>query len=103
MRRLVIGASHQLHELARAYYERAPEQTLRALAECLEKLASRGLLQLADAHAAASHFAFLVLGRALDKSLFCGDRPFSATELAAQSDSAVSVFLAAYAGRTGRD
>src|SRR5215469_9160689 len=33
LRRLVIGASHQLPALASAYYERAPEQTLRTLAD----------------------------------------------------------------------
>lgn len=96
LRRLVIGASHQLPELARAYYERAPEQTLRALAGCFRRLADRGLLRMADPEQAAAHFAFLVLGRALDKSLFCGDQPFTPAELAAQADAGASAFLAAY-------
>jgi len=48
LRRLVIGASPQLPDLARAYYERAPEQTLRALAGCFGRLAERGLLQPGD-------------------------------------------------------
>ena len=96
LRRLVIGASHQLPELARAYYERAPEQTLRALAGCFRRLADRGLLLMADPEQAAAHFAFLVLGRALDKSLFCGDEPFTQAELAAQADAGASAFLAAY-------
>jgi TetR/AcrR family transcriptional regulator, mexJK operon transcriptional repressor len=100
LRRLVIGASPQLPGLARAYYERAPEQTIRALADCFQRLADRGLLQPGDAPVMASHFAFLVLGRALDKGLFCGDEPFSGTELAAQADTGVSAFLAAY-GRHG--
>lgn len=97
LRRLVIGASHQLPELARAYYERAPEQTIRALADCFRRLAERGLLRTADPQQAAAHFAFLVLGRALDKSLFCGDEPFPPAELAAQADAGASAFLAAYA------
>jgi TetR/AcrR family transcriptional repressor of mexJK operon len=97
LRRMVIGSSPQLPELARAYYERAPEQTIRALAQCFGQLADRGLLQLDDPDVAASHFAFLVLGRALDKSLFCGDNTFSEAELAAQADAAASGFLAAYA------
>ena len=46
---------------------------------------------------AAAHFAFLVLGRALDKSLFCGDQPFTPDELAALADAGASAFLAAYA------
>lgn len=97
LRRLVIGASHQLPGLARAYYDRAPDQTIEALATCFAQLASRGLLRVADPNVAASHFAFLVLGRALDKSLFCGDQPFSNAELAAQADAGVTAFLAAYA------
>jgi TetR/AcrR family transcriptional repressor of mexJK operon len=97
MRRLVIGASHQLPALASAYYERAPEQTLRTLADCFRRLADRGQLRAPDPDQAAAHFAFLVLGRALDKSLFCGDQPFTAEELAAQADAGASAFLAAYA------
>jgi TetR/AcrR family transcriptional regulator, mexJK operon transcriptional repressor len=97
LRRLVIGASHQLPGLARAYYDRGPDQTIRALAAAFGRLAGRGLLIAADPDVAASHFAFLVLGRALDKSLFCGDQPFSPDELAAQADVAVTTFLAAYA------
>jgi TetR/AcrR family transcriptional regulator, mexJK operon transcriptional repressor len=96
LRRLVIGASHQLPALASAYYERAPEQTLRTLADCFRRLAERGLLRVPDPDQAAAHFAFLVLGRALDKSLFCGDQPFTAEELAAQADAGASAFLAVY-------
>lgn len=96
LRRLVIGASHQLPGLARTYYARAPEQTLRALAECFRRLADRGLLRVTDPGQAAAHFAFLVLGRALDKSLFCGDEPYTQAELAAQADAGTSAFLAAY-------
>jgi len=97
LRRLVIGASHQLPGLARAYYERAPEQTIRALGVCFARLASRGLLATDEPDVAASQFAFLVLGRALDKSLFCGDQPFGAGQLAGQADTGVTTFLAAYA------
>lgn len=96
LRRLVIGASPYLPEVARTYYERAPEPTLQALAGCFGQLAARGLLRISDPAAAAAHFAYLVLGRALDKSLFCGDAPFTAAELSAQADAGVAVFLAAY-------
>jgi TetR/AcrR family transcriptional repressor of mexJK operon len=96
LRRLVIGASPQLPALAAAYYERAPEQALRALADCFWRLADRGLLRIDVPDMAAAHFAFLVLGRALDKSLFCGDEPFTASELTAQADAGAAAFLAAY-------
>jgi TetR/AcrR family transcriptional repressor of mexJK operon len=102
LRRLVIGASHQLPGLARAYYDRAPERTIRALSACFATLAARGLLTADSPDAAASHFAFLVIGRALDKSLFCGDQPFTAAELAAQAEAAVTTFLAAYARKPGQ-
>ncbi|HEY9244041.1 MAG TPA: TetR/AcrR family transcriptional regulator [Streptosporangiaceae bacterium] len=101
LRRLVIGASPYLPEVARTYYERAPEPTMQALAGCFEQLAARGLLRISDPAAAAAHFAFLVLGRALDKSLFCGDVPFTRAELRAQADAGVVAFLAAY-GAQGR-
>jgi TetR/AcrR family transcriptional regulator, mexJK operon transcriptional repressor len=103
LRRLVIGASHQIPAVAAAYYERAPELTMRALADCFQELADRGVLRPGDPLVAASHFAFLVLGRALDKSLFCGDQPFTDAELAAQADAGVAAFLAAHApGETSR-
>jgi TetR/AcrR family transcriptional repressor of mexJK operon len=102
LRRLVIGASHQLPTLAEEYYERAPERTIRALADTFARLADRGLLAIGDPAAAAGQFAFLVLGRALDKSLFWGDQPFSDTELTAQADSGAAAFLAAYAAAPGR-
>ncbi len=98
----MIGASPQVPDLARAYYERAPEQTIAALADCMAALTARGLLRTGDPQSAAAHFAFLVIGRALDKSLFCGDRPFSARELNAQADAGVTAFLAAYGQPTAR-
>ena len=102
LRRLVIGASHQLPQLAQTYYERAQQQTLGALANAFEQLAARGQLEIQDAMTAASHFAFLVLGRALDKSLFSPETPFTDTELERQADAGVSAFLTAYGTTTPR-
>jgi TetR/AcrR family transcriptional repressor of mexJK operon len=102
LRRLVIGASHQLPELAEAYYQRAQEQTLRSLADVFEQLAARGLLEIDEPMTAASHFAFLVLGRVLDKSLFSAEKPFTGTELERQADAGVTAFLAAYGNSTPR-
>jgi TetR/AcrR family transcriptional repressor of mexJK operon len=102
LRRLVIGASHQLPELAQAYYDRAQETTLQALASVFRQLAARGLLKIDDPMTAASHFAFLVLGRALDKSLFSPAKPFTDTELEGQADAGVTAFLAVYGTSTPR-
>jgi TetR/AcrR family transcriptional regulator, mexJK operon transcriptional repressor len=96
LRRLVIGEANRLPALARTYYERAPERTLAALAGGFGRLADRGLLQLDNPLVAAGHFAFLVLGRALDKSLFWGDQPYTSSQLTAQADAGAVVFLRAY-------
>ncbi|HKN96713.1 MAG TPA: TetR/AcrR family transcriptional regulator [Pseudonocardiaceae bacterium] len=101
LRRMVIGEAHRLRELARAYYDRAPERTLAGLADSFGRLAGRGLLRAADPELAATHFAFLVLGRPLDRALFLGDDDIpDAAELARLADAAADVFLAAYGAPT---
>jgi TetR/AcrR family transcriptional regulator, mexJK operon transcriptional repressor len=102
LRRLVIGASHQLPDLAQTYYERAQDQTLAALATVFAQLAARGLLTIDEPMTAAAHFAFLVLGRALDKSLFSPAPPFADTQLKEQADAGVTAFLGAYGTSTQR-
>jgi TetR/AcrR family transcriptional repressor of mexJK operon len=97
LRRLVIGEATRLTELARTYYDAAPERTLAELADCFAALAGRGLLTVPDPTLAAGHFAFLVLGRTLDRALFRGDDAVgTATDRDALADAAVTVFLAAY-------
>jgi TetR/AcrR family transcriptional regulator, mexJK operon transcriptional repressor len=97
LRRLVIGEAGRLPALAEAYYRRAPERTIAALAACFGHLAGRGLLDAPDPLLAASHFAFLIVGRPLDRSLFCGpDSGFTSVELTALADAGTRVFLAAY-------
>lgn len=96
LRRLVIGEAGRFPELARTYYERAPERVLATLAGSMERLAERGLLRLDDPMLAANHFAFLILSP-MDKAMFSGvdDQPDRA-ELDRLADAAVRVFLAAY-------
>src|SRR5437016_2683401 len=45
LRRLVIGEAGRFPQLARTYYERAPERTLATLALGFQRLAERGLLR----------------------------------------------------------
>ena len=96
LRRLVIGEAGRFPELARTYYQRAPERVLATLAACLERLAGRGLLRLEDPMLAANHLAFLILSP-MDKAMFSGvdERP-AAAELDRLADAGVRVFLAAY-------
>ena len=98
LRRLVIGEASRLPALAEAYYQRAPDRTITVLADCFQHLSGRGLLHAPDPLLAASHFAFLILGRPLDRSLFCGpEGGFTAAELTGLADAGTRVFLAAYA------
>jgi TetR/AcrR family transcriptional repressor of mexJK operon len=97
MRRLLVGEAVRFPDLARTYYERAPERVLTALAPELKYLDERGLLRVADPTLAAKHFAFLILGVPLDKAMFFGDDTgFTSEELDHFADEGVRVFLAAY-------
>lgn len=97
MRRLLIAEANRFPELTRAYYERAPERVLTALAPELAHLNEKGLLNVPDPGLAARHFAFLILGTPLDKAMFYGDNPgYDDTDLLRFADEGVRVFLAAY-------
>ncbi|HEX6676906.1 MAG TPA: TetR/AcrR family transcriptional regulator [Actinomycetes bacterium] len=97
MRRLLVGECARFPALARAYYERAPERTIAALAAAFGRLDERGLLHVDDPQLAAGHFAFLVLGMALDRAMLCGDgEAFGSAELERLADAGVRAFLAAY-------
>ena len=98
LRRLVIAEAVRFPELGRAYYEKAPKQSIDALAACFQRLAERGLLQVEEPRLAAYHFAYLVLTIPLDRAMLCGETDiFTPAELEHFADTAVRVFLAAYA------
>lgn len=100
LRRLVIAEAGRFPELARTYYERAPERVLATLASRLQHLAERGLLRISDPLLAANHFAWLVLSMSLDRAMFYGlDNPPSKGELERLADAGARVFLEAYRAR----
>lgn len=102
-RRLVVREAGRLPDLARAYHDGAPVQTIQQLAVTFARLAERGELTVEKPEVAATHFAFLVLGRALDEAMFRGEEAvWSARELTSMADAATNVFLAAY-GPPSRD
>ncbi|MGW2376001.1 MULTISPECIES: TetR/AcrR family transcriptional regulator [Kitasatospora] len=72
LRRLLIAEADRFPEAARDYYQRAPERTVRALADCFQHLAGRGLLRVDDPLLAASHFAWLILAIPMDHAMFHG-------------------------------
>jgi TetR/AcrR family transcriptional repressor of mexJK operon len=96
----VIAEAVRFPELGRIYYEKAPKQSIDALADCLQRLAERELLLVEEPLLAAYHFAYLVLTIPLDRAMLCGeDDTFTPGELEHFADTAVSVFLAAYGNK----
>lgn len=97
LRRLVVGEATRFPELAATYHERAPALVMAAFAELLARLGARGVLSIADPAEAAQHFAFLVVGPAIDRGMLIVDiaAPDEAT-VRRTADRAVEVFLAAY-------
>ncbi|MFB1295661.1 TetR/AcrR family transcriptional regulator [Mycobacterium sp. pW049] len=100
LRRLVIAEAAAVPDLAALYYDHAPAETLRVLDETFGRLADRGLLAADDPRTAAEHFAFLVVGKSIDKALFFGGpETLSDLDVDAHARSGVRVFLAAYGPR----
>jgi TetR/AcrR family transcriptional regulator, mexJK operon transcriptional repressor len=98
LRRLLIAEADRFPDLARMYYERVPERTIRTLASRFQHLADRGLLGMEDPTLAARHFAWLILGIPLDHAMFHGTgRDVPAADLDRIATAGVRAFLAAYA------
>lgn len=97
LRRLVVGEANRLPDLATRYHDRAPIKTLAVLAASFDRLHARGILTAPDSARAAEHFAFLVVGSAIDRALFVGGpRTLADIDVDAHVTAAVRVFLAAY-------
>jgi TetR/AcrR family transcriptional repressor of mexJK operon len=102
LRRLVVGEANRVPELAQLYYEQAPARTLAAFADCFAALHDRGLLCVTEPAMAAEHFAFLIVGRSIDRALFYGGPQVLADiDIDDYVRAGVRVFLAAYQVRTG--
>ncbi|GAB3417533.1 TetR/AcrR family transcriptional regulator [Flindersiella endophytica] len=101
LRRLLIGEAERFPELAREYYQRAPDRVMTALADAMARLGERGLLSVAeDPRQASEHFAFLVLGAPLDRALFTPSDDDGFTDADKRRVLAgVDVFLRAYGPR----
>jgi TetR/AcrR family transcriptional repressor of mexJK operon len=103
LRRLVIAEAPRFPELARSYYERAPEHALKALATGFQRLTERGLLRVDEPLVAAHHFAYLILAIPLDHAMFHPERQLpSVAQLHQHADHAVRAFLAAYGTAANR-
>jgi TetR/AcrR family transcriptional repressor of mexJK operon len=98
LRRLVIAEADRFPEVAKAWFDLGFGPGVSALAEALQRLASRGLIRpLADPTLAAYQFAGLVMYQAMNQAMFAGTAEIpEAAELSRIATSAVTVFLAAY-------
>jgi TetR/AcrR family transcriptional regulator, mexJK operon transcriptional repressor len=102
LRRLVVGEANRVPELAQLYYEQAPARTIAAFADCFSALNDRGLLHVPEPAIAAEHFAFLIVGRCIDQSLFYGGpQVLSSVDVDGYVRAGIQVFLTAYQPQTG--
>ena len=102
LRRLIVGEAARFPELARRYYELVPGRVYAALEAQFSELGKKGRLRVNDPVAAARHFAWLTLGQPLDRGMFYPvESAVEGTNLDQLADSAVAVFLAAYANLNG--
>jgi AcrR family transcriptional regulator len=94
--RMVVGASAKFPEIGRAYFDAGPCYGSARLGAYFEKLTSQGLLKVdVPQHAAKQFLDLCKTGIHLRLILGDGKQPEPA-EIAANIDSAVRVFLAAY-------
>jgi TetR/AcrR family transcriptional repressor of mexJK operon len=100
LRRVVIGEANRFPELGQALYENGPGRAMAAMAAAFARLSDRGLLEIDDPAAAASHFNWLVMGEALNQAMLLGDQALpKPAAIRRHAAAAVRVFLAAYGRR----
>jgi TetR/AcrR family transcriptional repressor of mexJK operon len=93
---MLIGESRDFRAIGREYFDRAPGQVLRTLAEGFATLTRRGFLRARDVQSAAAQFAYLVAGEHLDRALMTNDLPAQGV-IEATARQGVATFLARYA------
>jgi TetR/AcrR family transcriptional regulator, mexJK operon transcriptional repressor len=103
VRRRIISEVERFPEIARAWYEAAPNRAKKKLAACFERLCDRGLLRIADTEIAAEQFNWLILSIPMNRAMFDADTIEDTSRHADYADAAVDVFLAAYGARQSPD
>jgi TetR/AcrR family transcriptional repressor of mexJK operon len=97
LRRLVIAEAERFPELGRTYWERGFERGLNTLAERLQRLAERGLIQLEDPQLAARQLAGMALWVPVNRVMFCGEAgALPAADIDHYAAAAARTFLDAY-------
>lgn len=95
--RMVIGAADKFPRFGRSFYEAGPQYGSERLGAYLRRHHAAGRLRVDDTLLAAEQFLNLCSAGVLKRLLFAVDRSFDEATLARSVDSAVAVFLAAYA------
>jgi len=103
VRRRIISEVERFPDIARAWYEAAPQRAKEKLTECFERLRDRGLLRMADAEIAAEQFNWLILSIPMNRAMFDPDTVKDRSRHADYADAAVDVFLAAYGAAPSPD
>ena len=100
LRRLVIGEANRFPALGRALQAGGPGRAVAGLTQALSRWTDRGLLDIADPAAAASHFNWLIMGEPVNNAMFLGDASIpDAAALRRHAAEGVRVFFAAYGKR----
>ncbi|MFN4202667.1 MAG: TetR/AcrR family transcriptional regulator [Tabrizicola sp.] len=96
VRRRIIAEVDRFPDVAKAWYEAAPNRAQEKLAACFARLRERGLLRMADTHLAAEQFNWLILSGPMNRAMFDADAVADTSRHAEYANAAVDVFLAAY-------
>jgi len=95
--RTVMAIAERMPEVGRRYYERAIEKTNNQLAEYLDAHVKLGELSIDDCELAASQFMLMCEASLFLPFIFQAAPPPSSERIAQVIDSAIRMFLAAYA------
>jgi len=98
--RICVAESTRFPELGRIYYETGPAHVRKELMDYLQEASARGQLEIApdELELAANQFIELCRANLFHRRMFFVQLDFSADEIAAVRDGAVSTFLARYSG-----
>jgi AcrR family transcriptional regulator len=95
--RIVVAETARFPELGRTLYETGPKRGIARLAEYLQRLTDRGLLDVADPHIAARQFFGMIRSDLYLRRLFNISDAEVGITVEQMVDSSVQMFLRAYA------
>ena len=96
LRRLVIAEAVRFPDLGKTYWENGFLRVLNSVADCLEVLDERGLLQVPEPRLAAEHFAGILLWIPSNQAMFDVSSPIDEDRLTESIADGARAFLRAY-------